>query len=178
MKRFSLAAFAVISFLVTSCKTDSKKTGAAEEEKPAIVEVAVTLTSKDADVMTLYYKDNSITYYVEDMAIYKNLKAGKQELLFELPEDVVPNDFRFDISTQSAGNVIEIESIEFRYMANSFKILNQDLAKYFNPNEFLTFDIATRKYETKKVDGKYDPFLTTTGQFYPEYEKMIGYKIY
>lgn len=178
MKKYRiLIAILVISFV--SCKEKEQiKEVEKIEEKPFTVEIQMKVN--EDDVICLYYKDNTITFFNEDMAIYKNLVKGDslQNIVFELPKDFVPNDFRFDLSHQNKNNTIFVEKINFTFKDKDFQIKNEDIDKYLKPNEGVIFDATNRSFSFKELDGNYDPFLTTTGQFYPLLERLVGYEAF
>ena len=137
----------------------------------------MNITNKEKDVTCLYYKDNSITYFNNDMAIYKNIEKSEspQTVVFELPEDFLPNDFRFDLSHENQNQSMTINYIKFSYEGETFEIRNEDIEKFFTTNEGIIFNPNNRIFTFKKLkDGNYDPFLTTTGQFYPLLERLVG----
>jgi hypothetical protein len=177
MKFKSIFILLLVISLSFSCKNEEKKAADEQEEvSQRPFTVGIKMNVKEDDVICLYYKDNTISFFTEDMAVYKNLKKGDgQDILFELPEGAVPNDFRFDLSCQNKNQVCHVESIHFLYKGKSFEIFNKDLEKYLKPNEGVVFDNQKRDYSFKDFNGNYDPFLTTTLEFYPLLETLVGY---
>lgn len=169
-------------FVLVSCKGDKEQI--AQPEQPAVEEpftVEIQMKAKEDDVICLYYKDLSISFFNEDMAIYKNLKKSEasQTMIFTLPKDFVPNDFRFDLSCQNKNQAMYIEKIIFRFRGETFAILNENIDQYLQANDAVVFDLTNRTYTFKEsTKGPYDPFLTTTGQFYPLLEKLVGYEAF
>jgi hypothetical protein len=94
-------------------------------------------------------------------------------------KDFVPNDFRFDLSCQNKNQEIYVEKIIFNFRNETFTISNEDIDKYLGTNDEVVFNLATRTYTFKEAKkGPYDPFLKTTGQFYPLLEKLVGYEAF
>lgn len=177
----SIFKILIFSIILTSCKNDENKNSIEKESiqnKPFTVEIQMIV--KEDDVICLYYKDLSISYFTEEMAIYKNLKksSSTQTIIFELPESFVPNDFRFDLSCQNKNQEIYVERMIFTFKDENFVILNEDIDKYLQPNEGVEFNLSSRVYTFKEVKGAYDPFLTTTGQFFPLLEPLVGYEAF
>lgn len=165
-------------FVLTSCK-NNKKDEDIKQEKPFTIEMNVTI--KEDDVICIYYKDLSVGYFGEQMGIYKNLvKSNKsQNIVFEVEEGIIPNDFRFDLSHQNKNQTMLVNKIVFNFANKSFEILNKDLDKYFTPNKGIVFNETDRSYNFKNnEDGSYDPFLSSTGEFYPLLEKLVGYEAF
>lgn len=180
----SLLALLSFAFVLVSCKGNKEGALQPKTEMTNSVEgpftVEFQMKVKEDDVICLYYKDLSITFFSEDMAIYKNLKKSdaSQSMIFTLPKNFVPNDFRFDLSCQNKNQAIYIEKIIFTFGDESFTILNEDIDKYLQPNDGVVFDLSKRTYTFKDGKTGYDPFLTTTGQFYPLLEKLVGYEAF
>lgn len=181
MKLKSIFALLFVLLFTVSCKKEEKKEGENEAEvSQRPFTVSIRMKVKEDDVITLYFKDNTISYFTEDMAVYKSLVKGEQmqDIVFELPEWAVPNDFRFDLSAKTQSQVCYVENIHFLYHGKSVDIFNKDLEKYLKPNEGVIFDSKDRSYSFKAVNGNYDPFLTTTLDFYPLLETLVGYEAF
>lgn len=182
MKKYFFFVFFFVFFF--SCK--EKQANSANEntqmevkEKPFTVEIHMKVS--EDDVTCLYFKDNTISFFNEEMAIYKNLVKSDslQSIVFELPNDFIPNDFRFDLSHQNKNNTVFVEKIHFTFKGKDFQIENKDIDKYLKPNVEVLFNQETRVFSFKATEeGAYDPFLTTTGQFYPLLERLVGYEAF
>jgi hypothetical protein len=160
--------------LSTSCKDQEKKDN---EEKPVSkppFTVIINMTAKEDDIMTLYYKDNTMCCVTEEMSVYKEVKKGEQEIVIGLPDGFLPNDLRFDLSAKNPEQVCNVEKIQFLHDEKSFEVLNSDLEKYFLPNAGVIFDTKNRSYTFKEVDGNYDPFLNVTQDFYIGLAGLVG----
>jgi hypothetical protein len=175
MKLKSIFTFLFFALLSFSCKNEEKKDSQEEQASERPFTVAITMTAKEDDIMTLYYKDNTMPNFVEEMSIYKEVKKGDQEIVFELLEGSVPNDFRFDLSLKVQTQVCKVDKIHFLYQGKSFDIFNKDFEKYLKPNDGVIFDSKDRSYSFKEVDGNYDPFINTTLDFSPLLESLVGY---
>jgi hypothetical protein len=177
MKKISVLLLFVLVFQFISC--DKSKNIEKEEiqQKKNIFTVEINAVINEKDVICLYYKDNSISFFNEEMAIYKNIEKSNvpQTIVFELPENFIPNDFRFDLSHVNPNQKMKINTINFSFKGEEFDINNIDLEKYFTNNEGVVFNETDRFFSFQKTkEGNYDPFLTTTGQFYPLLEKLVG----
>ena len=177
MKKLSVLFLIVFLGVIASCDSSKKSEKTEIEIRKNVFTVEINAVINEKDVLCLYYKDNTIGFFNEDMTIYKNIEKSvtPQTIIFELPEDFLPNDFRFDLSHENPNQSMVVNTIKFSYAGESFEILNTDLDKFFTSNEGIVFDPSTRTYTFKKdTNGIYDPFLTTTGQFYPLLEKLVG----
>lgn len=177
MKKLNLI-FLILAIVATSCKKDEVKKQIVEE-KPFTVTMNVNI--KENDVICIYYKDNSVGFFNEDMAIYKKIikNDSAQTLIFELPEGVLPNDFRLDLSHENPNQTMVINKITFSNNEKSFDINKNDIDKYFAPNDAVKYNNEEKSFTFKKnEDGSYDPFLATTGQFYPLLETLVGSNVF
>jgi len=162
--------------LSLSCKNQEKKDS---QEKPVSkppFTVIINMTAKEDDIMTLYFKDNTMPTFVEEKSIYKEVKKGDNEIVIGLPDGFLPNDIRFDLSVKVPTQVCKVEKIHVLNQENSFDILNQDLEKYLTPNEGVIFDNKDRNYSFKEVGGNYDPYLSATPDFYSKLVILVGNK--
>lgn len=174
MKSKSIFTFLFLALLSFSCKNEEKKESQEKPVPQAPFTVIINMTAKEDDIMTLYYKDNTMCCVTEEMAIYKEVKKGDQEIVFGLPEGFLPNDLRFDFSAKNPAQVCKVEKIQILNEGKSFDILNQDLEKYLKPNEGVIFDSKDRSYSFKEIDGNYDPFFTATQDFYSQLVVLVG----
>jgi len=110
MKITSILSFLFLASLFISCKGEPKKD---IEEKQVAQEpftVVINMTAKEDDIMTLYYMDNTMDNFMEDVSIYKEVKKGDQEIVIALPEGYLPKSIRFDLSTKEPKFVKLIRS--------------------------------------------------------------------
>ncbi len=177
MKKFSVLLLFVLVFHFISCDKSKNKEKDEIQQKKNIFTVEINAIINEKDVICLYYKDNTISFFNEEMSIYKNIEKSNvpQTITFELPENFIPNDFRFDLSHVNPNQTMIVNSINFSFEGEEFEINNVDLEKYFTNNESVVFNETDRSFSfLKPKEGNYDPFLTTTGQFYPLLEKLVG----
>jgi adenylyltransferase/sulfurtransferase len=88
------------------------------------------------------------------------------------------NDITFEtlqtLNDYQLIDVRELHEYEAKNIGGELMPLSE-LEKYLSPNEGVVFDSLSRNFTFKKdTKGNYDPFLTTTGQFYPLLEKLVG----
>lgn len=175
-KLFFLNLFLMVSFI--SCKNKEVEKPV-EEIKANTFDVIVDLDIKKNDELILFYKDPSISYFDAKNTVYYGIK-GKNEsqtVTFRLPEGILPNDIRFDISSKNDQEPIKINSVTLSFEGRTFKIEQKDLLKYFSPNEFINFDENTGVATCIKKGENYDPFFLTKPTIYPELEKVRGVKM-
>ncbi|WP_166921423.1 hypothetical protein [Flavobacterium poyangense] len=175
-KSILLSLLMIVSLI--SCK-NAEKEKPVEEVKANTFDVIVDLDIKKDDELILFYKDPSISYFDEKNTVYYGIK-GKEEsqtVVFSIPEGILPNDIRIDISSKKDQEPIKINSITLSFEGRSFKIDQKDLLKYFTPNEYIKFDEATGIATFINNGEKYDPFFLVKASIYPELEKVRGVKM-
>lgn len=166
MKLKSIFTVLLIAAIAVSCKKEEKKE-VQENKAPEVSPFTITIdmTAKEDDIMSLYYKDASVDNFIEEMSVYKEVKKGDQQIQINLPEGILPNDVRFDLSTRTKSQVCKINRVRVENQGKNFEFSNQDLEIYLTPNPGIVFDPKDRSYSFKEVDGNYDPFLNVTDAF-------------
>jgi len=176
-----LLFISMIAFLVVSCgnksENDMKETEEIAEEKTTTFDITVDIKIKKDDDLIIYYKDGSNEWIVEEKAVWNTVKGSGdfQKIVFKLPEDVIPNDFRIDIGRNEykGQDPIEIRSISLNYLDNSFVVTQEMFATFFRPNQFLRYDDVTKQYSLNKVEENYDPYFEVTPSMYPQLTKLV-----
>jgi len=163
---------------LVSCKNKEEEK-AVEEVKANTFDVIVDLNITKDDELILFYKDPSISFFDEKNTVYYGVKGknDSQTIIFSVPEGILPNDIRFDISSKKDQVPIRINSVTLSFEGRNFKIDKKDLLKYFTPNEFINFDETTGDATFIKKGENYDPFFLTKPAIYPELEKVRGVKM-
>ena len=179
MKHKALITALFLSIILFSCKNEEKKETPKEEEKPLIFDVSLELKIKRDDDLILYYKDGSNEWIVEEKAVWYSVKGNEnfQRVVFNLPEGIIPNDFRFDIGRNEFKNQepIEIKSFTMKYLDKSFTINQDQFDLFFKPNQYIKYDGKTKQYSFKKDEnGNYDPFFETKPVFYQQLTNLIS----
>lgn len=178
MKTKSILLNLLVIVSLISCK-DKEPEKPAEEVKANTFDVIVDLDIKKDDELILFYKDPSISYFDAKNTVYFGVKGKDtpQTVTFSVPEGILPNDIRLDISSKKDQEPVKINSVTLSFEGRSFRINQQDLSKYFTPNEFITFDDASGTASFTAKGENYDPFFLTKPAIYPELEKVRGAKM-
>ena len=177
-----LIGFSIILFsFITSCKNEVKENKNASEvvaeEESNTFNITVDIKIKKDDDLIIYYKDGTNDWIVEEKAVWNTVKGSNdfQKVVFKLPEDVVPNDFRFDIGRNEfkGQEPIEIRNITLDYYKQSFVITQEMFNNFFKPNQYLQYDEATKQYSLNQVKDYYDPYFETAPAIYPQITKLV-----
>lgn len=162
--------------LFTSCK---KEIATSKNDSVDLYEVSVSLKIKKDDVLILFYKDGSNSWFDQDHTIWQGVKGNEQiqTVTFKLPQGVLMTDMRLDIGRDefNAQEPIEIKKVAFQYLDNRFEISEDQFANSFEPNEYITYDTQTKQYAFKQdTQGKYDPYFVAKSTVYNDIRKVAG----
>lgn len=170
-----------LSVVFLSCKNETKKEEVkpVEEAKSLTFDVVLDLIIKKDDDLIVYYKDGTNEWFVEEKAVWNTVKGSNevQKVVFHMPEGVLPNDLRLDIGRNEfkGQEGIEIKNIAISYLDKKFDIPQSQIEMFFKPNQFITYDAASKLYSFKKDDkGNFDPYFETKPEFYPQIAKICS----
>ena len=179
MKTKLIISYLFIMASLVSCKKEEnkKQLDAVAQLPEKTFNVEVDLIIKKEDDLILYYKDGTNEWFVEEKAVWNTVKGKDdvQAVRFNLPEGVLPNDLRLDIGRNEFKDQkeIEIKKIIVSYLDNKFEISQDQMATFFKPNQYISYDAASKLYAFKKDDkGNYDPFFETKPEFYHQLAKI------
>lgn len=173
-----VSAFLALTFV--SCKNDKKGEAAvAAEVKPETYNVMVDLIIKKDDDLLLFFKDGSNEWFDENHIVWQTVKGSDQvqTVTFNLPEGVLMTDMRLDIGRDEfkGQEPVEIKKITLQYLNNRFDINEDQISNSFEPNQYITFDAATKLYSFKKDEkGSYDPFFVAKSNIYNDIKRIAG----
>jgi hypothetical protein len=136
--------------------------------------VAVDVIVPEDDNLSLYYRLNAKDDYRQNKPIWKAVKgSGKiQEVVFTLPEKVIPLEIRLDFGNNEAQKDIYINRIKMIYNQNAFTAPGTLVFSYFRPDVRKTeFDAATGMIRGKIISG-----IRQSPSLYPK-EKLLSKQI-
>jgi len=168
------AATVLALFILVACKKERSADESKEDasQLPRIYEVIVDLVIDTDDDLIIYYKDGQNQWFVEEKAVWRGAIASPtvQQVVFPLPEDIVPNDIRFDIGRNDfKEKTLEIKNITLRFRGKEFNIPQDQVMNFFKPNQYIEYNQATKKFTFKKdEEGNFDPFFETKPELYPQ----------
>ena len=167
-----------LSLTFLSCKKESKSDNsvAVTEVKANTFDVTIDAVIKNDDELILFYKDESINYFDEKNTVYIGVKGNNlaQKVTFNIPEGVMPNDIRLDISSKINQEPIKINSVTLSFEGKQSIISQVDFLKFFKPNEYIQYNDASATATFSEKDGNYDPFFNTKPPIYLELERLLG----
>ena len=125
----------LVAVIIFSCKNEVKQDEAKQEINNKF-KVTLNLLIKKNDTLHLYYTEDNSINFKEESSIWLSLpgKNESQDITFELPEDVFPTQFRFDLGVNPENEKIKLNGIKFNYREKSFAVNDSAIYRYFRVN--------------------------------------------
>lgn len=173
-------AIVLIALTLFSCK-DEKKENSTEAitEKPKnenLFKIAFDAVVKKDDSFHLYYTEDKTNNFTEEKSVWVKVKGSdkEQEVLFMLPEDVLPTDVRVDFGYGDVVQDIVLNQLRMNYYDKSFAAKDSLIFNYFYANEQNTIiDKKTNTIKRLKADQKTAPSLYPQILLQDEMIKMV-----
>lgn len=163
-----LGAIIIIAIVLFSCKDDKNKIN--KEELNSKIEannffkVSLDLVVLKDDNFHLYYTEDGTVNFNEKQSIWVPINGSEkvQEVVYNLPEDVVPTHIRLDFGfgKNEAQSDVVIKSFKMNYFDKNFQVNDAKVFDYFSPNELSTIiDKPTSSLKRVKKDQETGPSL-------------------
>ncbi|MFN7044726.1 MAG: hypothetical protein ACK4M1_05980 [Flavobacterium sp.] len=171
----------VCFILVTSlqsCKEDIKEeTNAKPQELKETFNVSFNLAIPKDDTFQLFFTEDGSLNFSDDKSVKIVVKGGEtsQDLLFKLPEDVLPTNIRLDFGENPEQGSIKVNSMKFKYFDKTFEAKDSLVNKYFYLLESqVKYDASTSTILISKKEGElYDPLMWSNQLLSDEMVKMV-----
>ncbi|NUY80137.1 hypothetical protein HUK80_04460 [Flavobacterium sp. MAH-1] len=140
MKSKILALLVLVTLF--SCKEEPKSDAVAApvEEAPKDFEVKINVVAKKDDSFHLFYTEDGTINFTEQKSVWVEFKGNEaaQDIVFKLPEDVIPTHMRLDFGVNKQQEDIKMNSFEIDYMNGKIVANGAEFFSYFYPNEKCT----------------------------------------
>ncbi len=170
----------LIALTLFSCKDEKKEdNNEAVAEKPKnenLFKIAFDAVVAKDDSFHLYYTEDKTNNFTEDKSVWVKVKGSdkEQEVLFMLPEDVLPTDVRVDFGYGDVVQDIVLKRLRMNYYDKSFVAQDAQIFNYFYANEQNTLiDKNTNTIKRLKADQKTAPSLYPQILLQDEMIKMV-----
>lgn len=153
-----------------SCKSDKKEQVIEPSDANTIIknndiegnmyfEVIMNVVVLRDDIFHVFYKDFNDEGYSAEKVIEVDVKGKKdnQQLVFALPEDIIPNGLRLDFGTNYGQDPIKLNTLKIRFDKNEFVFDDGKFEQLFKPNKFVVYGESDQEIITEPIDGAYDP---------------------
>ena len=160
--KLSCGVFITILLLVTtlfSCKNESnseKNSSSVQPELTKNFKVSLNVLVKQDDNFQIYYTEKTSSDFNEEESVWVEVKGSEnpQDVVFNIPEDVLPTMFRLDFGVNDKQEDIKLNSINIEYLGKSFKSETPLLANYFRPLDSTQVDVKNGLIKAILKDGK------------------------
>jgi len=157
-----------LAVTLTACKDEKKdekieaSTEKAIEQDKSIFTVTLNATVKKDDSFQIYYKDTDADPFDENKSLFVEFKGSEspQDIIFNLPKDVVPTFLRIDFGTNKTQSDISVNNFKINYLGKTFEVKGSGFFDYFYGNELAKIDKnGSLITPILSKDGVYDPIF-------------------
>lgn len=174
MKKITLLIVCIIFLIFTNCKKEDTEVNDVKAKEEVIDDsyniILDVVIKKDDDVALYYTTDGSVEFKIEP--IWQGVKGSElvQQIVFKLPKDIKPTQFRFDFGMNPKQEDIYLNKVTFKYIGKERVIAIPELVDYFRANDnYCTFDAVTGLIQAKKGPNTNG----SSSSIYP-HEKNLG----
>jgi len=168
MKTSKFLIALVLLTSIFSCKNEEKNNTkpevAIEKKNPNVFTVTLNAIVPEDDSFQVYYKNDAESIFDEKNSIFVEFKGSNQpqDIVFNLPEDVLPNYLRLDFGTNKQQKEITVNNFKIEVFGKTFEARGKEFFNYFYTNELVKVDKETSKVTplTSK-EGNYDPIFSS-----------------
>ena len=174
----------LLSVTLFSCKNEEKTNDAADgpvaeqEVDQNLLKVSFDLIVKKDDNMHLYYSEDGSINFNEKQSVWIPVKGSEQtqEVIFKLPENVLPTALRVDFGygKNETQSDVELKSFRLKYYDKIFEVKDTMIFNYFYPNlENTVVPFKTAILQRKAKDQPGGPILYPHTPLTVELEKIV-----
>lgn len=174
--KFSVLLLA-ITMSIVSCKnekTTDKETVKVEQDNS--FKVVMDLIVEQDDSFQIYYNEDGTNDFSPENYVNVDIKGKPehQEIVFKLPEDVLPKQLRFDIGSNKEQKEMKIIAFKMEYLDKKFEAKDTLFWNYFGNNTSIKYirEKAIVVPLPNNTEG-YDPIFGGTETLSQELTKMV-----
>lgn len=160
MKKSVILFSMVFMPMFFSCKNDSKNEEKVLVKDKPVFKIALDLVIKKDDSLQVFYCENGETEINGANTVWSSVKGNdnSQQVIFNLPEDVLPTKLRIDLSKNKNQDEIEVKGLTINYNEKTFSVKDTMFYQYFIPNEQIDWDRKKAIAKFKVKEGEFfDP---------------------
>jgi hypothetical protein len=161
MKTKFIILFILFVSVFIGCKGDANTSDPLDLTKQVQQEegfkVSLEVVVKKNDSFNLYFTEDGTIDFGKIQPISTKVigNQSSQIVVFNIQNDVFPNEFRFDLGSNLEQDEIILKSIKFDFKGRSRKFIGSEIGMYFRSDgSNCIYDIATGSIKGKIVDGK------------------------
>lgn len=165
-----------LSSVLLSCKDDKKKDEGKTEEKVETFDVSLNMIVKKDDNFQIFYTDEATPNFDEIKSMWLPVKGSEtaQDIVFHLPEDVIPTNVRVDLGNNAQQLPMKFNAFKMKYYDKSYELKDSLILTNFVIGEQLQYDKKTSILTPNQGKAKvYDPLLYPQDNLKDEIVKLI-----
>lgn len=176
-RKLILSLLILISFV--SCKEGEQKTEekVAEESKiDNLFTITLNATVLKDDSFQLFYREASSLEFSQEKSLFVEFKGSEmpQDIVFKLPEDVIPEFIRLDFGVNKEQSPIKINSFKLNYLDKSFETKGAEFFNYMIVEELtMKVDRENSTVTPFESNGSYDPLCSSEIGLKNEIQKLV-----
>ena len=182
MKAKNILLSLFVLLVLGSCKNETKKKEGDEKlaELKETFDVNFNLIVEKDDTFQLYYTEDGTLNFSDDKSIKSVVEgsANAQDVLFKLPEGVLPTNIRLDFGDNPKQASVLVNSLKLKYLNNEFNVTKDLVPQYFYLfNEQVKYDVAKSSIIILSKPGQfYDPLMWCNESLSQEMIKLAELK--
>lgn len=183
MRKIVLLLSIVTLTVLNSCKNEGSEKKEetldqtiTEVKKDTVFTITLNATVLKDDSFQVYFKRNDEKIYEEVNSIFTEFKGSDkpQDIVFRLPDGVIPDNIRLDFGTNKEQSEIKINSLKMSYFGKTFETNGSDFFNYLLvETKTATFDKDKATLKPLLVNGTYDPQATSEKALFEQIQKII-----
>lgn len=158
-----------LAILTVACKNEKESNNEDKKSPEELVptyDISFTMVVPKDDVLQLFYTEDGSIVFGDDRSVRSIVKGSPnaQEVIFKLPENVLPTNIRLDFGDNPEQGNIVLNNMKFSYLKNSFAKTfgpTEEITHYFYPQESqIKVNNAAMTIELLKPKGQpHDPLM-------------------
>lgn len=151
----------MLTTVFVGCKNESNSNDANDLTKQVPLEegfrVSLEVIVKKDDSFHLYFTEDGTIDFGKNQPISAKVIGSEnaQNVIFNIPNDFFPNEFRFDLGSNLEQEEIILKSIKFDFKGKTKSLVGSEIGMYFRADGTnCIYDISTGSIKGKVVDGK------------------------
>lgn len=160
----------------TSCKDNKQEKVETKEVEKITMKISFNAIVKQDDEFQLFYTEDGSENFKGENSILVPVKgsASPQDIVFELPEDVLPKMIRFDLGGNKNQEEVVFNAFGISYLDKKFSAKGIELSQFFYENDQIQFNKEKGTAKPVVVEGKeYDPIFMATEVLKEELQKIV-----
>lgn len=183
MKKIVLLFLGFVT-IFASCKnnevTENNPVSAKDAEEikqDTLFTITLNATVLKDDSFQVYYKNDELSNYEEVNSYFTEFKGSEepQDIVFRLPDGVIPDYIRMDFGVNKDQTEVKINSFKMSYYGKEFK--TNDASEFFKlilvEPKTATVDIENGIIRPLNIGETHDPLGTSEKRLYGEIQKIV-----